>query len=106
MGGIHKTEITEGVIQILEENHLKDKEILQMVGEHTLHDQGMSHLKEEIHPSKEQDTFQGPGQRLQKEEILRRTDENIPPDQDRNLQRGDKVLSLERNILVGMSVRI
>ena len=66
----------------------------------------MCHLKGKILLSKERDTFQGPGRILQKEEIPPGTDENIPPDQDMNLQRADKVLSLERNILVGMSVRI
>ena len=106
MGEIHQTEITEGIIQILEENPLKDKEILQLIEENILHAQEMCHLKGKIPLSKEQDTFQGPGRILQKEEIPPRTDENIPPDQDMNLQRGDKVLSLERNILVGMLVRI
>ena len=52
MGEIHQTEITEGVIQILEENPLKDKDILQLVEENTLHDQEMSPLKEEIRPRK------------------------------------------------------
>ena len=101
MGKINQTEITEGVIQILEENPPKDKEILQLVEENTLHSQEMCHRKEKIPLSKEQDTFQGPGQTLQKEE-----NPLIPQDQDMNLQRGDKVLSLKRNILVGMSVRI
>ena len=54
MGEIQQTEITEEVIQILEENPLKDKDILQMVEEN----------------------------------------------------KRDKVLSLERSILSGMSVRI
>jgi hypothetical protein len=100
MGEIHQTEITEGVIQILEENPLKEKEILQLE-EYTLHDQEMCHLKGNIPLSKERETFQGPGWILKKEEIHPRTDKNIPPDQDMNRQRGDKVLSLERNSLAG-----
>ena len=104
MGGIHQTEIIEDVIQILGENPLK--EIHQMVEGNTLQDQEMCPLKEEILLNKERDTFQGHGQILQKEEIPNRTGENIPQDQDRNLKGGDKVLSLERNNLDGMSVRI